>query len=148
MRSKLILVYALFLAVAFGAYACYTHCALKTAKTFYLQVAPLDPLALMSGEYMELSYEFERALKKPYPKTITLYINKDGLATWEPTDTPLVLKTHFNRVRIPHQFYFQEKTGRKYEKSARYVQLKQLPDGRIVIGALADKNFQMIEGEK
>ena len=148
MRNKLLLFYTLLLVLCFGGYAAYTQHALKNAQTFYLQMAPLDPLALLSGEYMELSYEFERALKKPYPKTITLYINKDGLATWEPTDTPLVLKTHFNRVRIPHQFYFQEKTGRKYEKSARYVQLKQLPDGRIVIGALADKNFQMIEGEK
>ena len=60
MRNKLLLFYTLLLGLCFGGYAAYTQHALKNAQTFYLQMAPLDPLALLSGEYMQINYAFEQ----------------------------------------------------------------------------------------
>ena len=75
MRNKLLLFYTLLLVLCFGGYAAYTQHALKNAQTFYLQMAPLDPLALLSGEYMQINYAFEQdvfGINAPV-KQVTLY---------------------------------------------------------------------------
>ena len=145
MRNKLIFLYAICLAVCFGSYAIYTQYALKTAQTFYLQMAPLDPLALLSGEYMQINYAFEQdvfGINAPV-KQVTLYMDERGVAGRAKTDKPLVFQVHHVTVRLPHQFYFKEGTGKKYDKAA-YAQLKRLSDGRILVSGLTDENLNLL----
>lgn len=145
MRNKLIFLYAICLAVCFGGYAIYTQHALKTAQTFYLKMAPQDPLALMSGEYMQLRYAFEEdvfGINAPV-KQVTLYVDERGVAGRAKTDKPLVLQVHHVTARLPHQFYFKEGTGKKYDTAA-YAQLKRLSDGRILVSGLTDENLNLL----
>lgn len=145
MRNKLIFLYAICLAVCFGSYAIYTQYALKTAQTFYLQMAPLDPLALLSGEYMQINYAFEQdvfGINAPV-KQVTLYMDERGVAGRAKTDKPLVIPVHQVTARLPHQFYFKEGTAKKYDTAA-YAQIKRLSDGRILVSGLTDENLNLL----
>lgn len=145
MRNKLLLFYTLLLVLCFGGYAAYTQHALKNAQTFYLQMAPLDPLALLSGEYMQINYAFEQdvfGINAPV-KQVTLYVDERGVAGRAKTDKSLVFQVHHVTVRLPHQFYFKEGTGKKYDKAA-YAQLKRLSDGRILVSGLTDENLNLL----
>lgn len=145
MRNKLLLFYTLLLVLCFGGYAAYTQHTLKNAQTFYLQMAPLDPLALLSGEYMQINYAFEQdvfGINAPV-KQVTLYVDARGVAGRAKTDKPLVIPVHQVMARLPHQFYFKEGTAKKYDTAA-YAQLKRLPDGRFLISALADKDLKLL----
>lgn len=145
MRNKLIFLYAICLAVCFGGYAIYTRHALKNAQTFYLQMAPVDPLAFLSGEYMQINYAFEDnvfGINAPV-KQVTLYIDERGVAGNVKTDKPLVIPVHQVTARLPHQFYFKEGTAKKYDTAA-YAQLKRLPDGRFLISGLADEKLKLL----
>lgn len=145
MRNKLLLFYTLLLVLCFGGYAAYTQHALKNAQTFYLQMAPLDPLALLSGEYMQINYAFEQdvfGINAPV-KQVTLYMDERGVAGRAKTDKPLVFQVHHVTARVPHQFYFKEGTGKKYDKAA-YAQLKRLSDGRILVSGLTDENLNLL----
>lgn len=145
MRNKLIFLYAICLAVCFGGYAIYTQQALKKAQTFYLQMAPVDPLAFLSGEYMQINYAFEQdvfGINAPV-KQVTLYADERGVAGNAKTDKPLVIPVHRITARLPHQFYFKEGTAKKYDTAA-YAQLKRLPDGRFLISGLADEKLKLL----
>ena len=145
MRNKLIFLYAICLAVCFGGYAIYTQQSLKKAQTFYLQMAPADPLAFLSGEYMQINYAFEEdvfGINAPV-KQVTLYVDERGVAGNAKTDKPLIIPVHQVTARLPHQFYFKQGTAKKYDHAA-YAQLKRLPDGRFLISGLADKKLNLL----
>lgn len=145
MRNKLIFLYAICLAVCFGAYAIYTQHALKNSQTFYFKIENRDPLALMSGEYMQLNYSFEWEfiVEKAPVKEVTLYADERGVVGNVKTDKPLVIPVHRITGRLPHQFYFKEGTAKKYDTAA-YAQLKHLPDGRFLISGLADEKLKLL----
>ena len=90
-------------------------------------MAPLDPLALLSGEYMQINYAFEQdvfGINAPV-KQVTLYVDERGVAGRAKTDKPLVIPVHQVTARLPHQFYFKEGTAKKYDTAA-YAQLKRM----------------------
>lgn len=143
MRAKLFFFCACLLAGGLGGYAVSTQRALASARVVYFKTAPVDPRALLSGDYMELSYDFE--VNRPWEKDgpLTLYTDERGIARTEGPGMPLTLAAHFLRYRVPHQFYFQEGTGKKYENAA-YAKAAVLPGGSILLLALTDEDLNVL----
>ena len=144
MRAKLFFLCACLLAGSLGGYAISTQRARTQAHVVYLKIAPIDPRALLSGDYMELSYDFEN-LSRPWERkeSLTLYADKNGVVHVNGTGKPLTLRTHFMRYRLPHQFYFQEGQGKKYENAA-YAKAAVLPNGSILLLGLTDENLNVL----
>lgn len=142
MRAKLFFLCACVLTGILGGYALYTQRALKTADTVYFKIAPVDPRALFSGDYMTLAYDFEgnEGNKK---KDLTLHLNQQQVATLQAEGKPLTVRASGTRYRLPHQFYFQEGTGKKYE-NAVYAQAAVLGNGSILLTGLTDENFNLL----
>ena len=140
MRAKLFFFCACLLAGGLGGYAVSTQRALASARAVYFKIAPADPRALLSGDYMDLSYDFEAG--RPWEKDgpLTLYVDARGIARTEGPGTPLTLKAHFLRYRVPHQFYFQEGMGKKYENAA-YAKAAVLPGGSVLLLDLTDEDL-------
>ena len=144
MRAKIFLGVASGLAVLLGGYASYTQAARKSAPVFYFKIAPADPRALLSGDYMALNYDVKRGLLHENDrKTVTFYALPNGVVQTEKTDQPVEIAYRGRRLKLPHQFYFQEGTGKKYE-TAVYAKMRRLPDGRFLIEALTDEQFNEI----
>ncbi len=142
MRAKLFFLYACLLVGILGGYAWNTSRALKEARIVYFQIAPVDPRALFSGDYMTLAYDFEGNSWKE-KKDITLFVNDQQVAVTQGQGSPLAVKAFGRRYRVPHQFYFQEGTGKKYEKAV-YAQAAVLANGNILLKGLTDENFNLL----
>ena len=134
MRAKLFFLCACLITGILGGYAWNTQRALKDAQTIYFKIAPVDPRALLSGDYMTLQYDFEVNSWRGNRKDITLFVDAQKVVSLQQSSRPL---------RLPHQFYFQEGTGKKYE-SAVYAQAALLPNGRILLTGLTDENFNLL----
>ena len=143
MRAKLFLGVSLLLTVLLGGYASYTQAARKNAPVFYFKIAPVDPRALLSGDYMSLSYDIEnRSDARENP--MLFYAAENGVVQTEKTNQPVKIAYHGWRFKLPHQFYFQEGTGKKYE-TAVYAKMRRLPHGRSSIDALTDEQSNEIK---
>lgn len=114
---------------------------LKTADVAYFQTAPVDPRALMMGDYMTLGYDFERTA--PEGKDAALYIGSDQKVSAEGPGKKITVKYHADRFKIPHQFYFKEGDGDRYAR-AKYVKMRVLPDGRLLALELTDENLNVL----
>lgn len=163
MRAKWFFLVACVLAGFLGGYAVYTQRALQTAQTVYLKIEPVDPRALLSGDYMQLNYDFERPYLAEQGQALVLQVGENKVlylpneaedeaqTTQAPAtqaDTPqrpqtVRIKTLRASYRVPHQFYFQEGTGKKYE-NAVYAKAAVLPNGSILLLGLTDKNFNLL----
>lgn len=146
MRAKIFLGAACLLTVLLGGYAYYTQAARQNAPVFYFEMAPVDPRAMLSGDYMALSYELENAARADLRGrgTLTFYAAPNSVVQAGNTKRPVKIAYHGRRFKLPHQFYFQEGTGQKYENAA-YAQMRRLPGGRFLIDALTDENFNEIK---
>ena len=144
MRAKIFLGVVFVLAIGLGGYAWHTQTARQSAPVVYFKIAPVDPRAMLSGDYVELAYDVERAFSDENDrKTVTFYALPNGVVQTEKTDRPVVVACFERQFRLPHQFYFQEGTGRKYE-TAVYAKMRRLPGGRFVLNALTDENLKEI----
>lgn len=148
MRNKLVLIYCALLCVAFGGLIVKTQRDIQQAPSVYFKIVPVDPRALLSGDYMELAFDFEN-LARPLgfrpgygSKDLTLFVGEDGVVGVNETPSAQTLSLHFNgtRFNVPHQFYFEEGQADKYE-NAVYAKMKVLPGGRLAIAALTDGQF-------
>lgn len=143
MRAKIFLGVAFVLAIGLGGYAWHTQTARQSAPVVYFKIAPVDPRALLSGDYMSLSYDIEnRSDSRENP--MLFYAAENGVVQTEKTNQPVKITYHGWRFKLPHQFYFQEGTGKKYE-TAVYAKMRRLPDGRFLIDALTDEQFNEIK---
>lgn len=148
MRNKGVLIYCVLLCVAFGGLIVKTQRDIRQAPSVYFKIVPVDPRALLSGDYMELAFDFETIARNlgfrpgDDSKDLNLFVGEDGVAGVEQTPSAKTLTLHFNgtRFNVPHQFYFEEGTGETYEK-ASYAKMKVLPGGRLAIAALTDEQF-------
>lgn len=145
MRAKLFFFCACLLAGVLGGYAWNTHRVLSYARIVYFKIAPVDPRALLAGDYMTLTYEVEGS-RWGHKQPLTVYIGPDHIARKEGPGVPLVIKARGLRYRLPHQFYFQEGTGKQYEKAA-YAKMALLPDGSFLIRRLTDENLRPVGGK-
>lgn len=151
MRNKLFFVCVALLCLGMAGWTYRTYAAQKLAYTFYLETVPADPRALFSGDYMDLSYAFERAsARKDAVLCVVQKSGADGSVTQgvltlnAAGDECVRIACKNGRHRVPHQFYFQEGTGKKYE-AARYAAVKKIgKDGLSVVG-LADENLRLIK---
>lgn len=147
MRNKGVLIYCVLLCVAFGGWIIKTEQDIKQAPSVYFKIVPVDPRALLSGDYMELSFNFENVARADFQpgqssKDLILFIDERGVAGVNEIPAAKTLTLHFNgtRFNVPHQFYFEEGTGETYEK-ASYAKMKVLPGGRLAVAALTDEQF-------
>ena len=144
MRGKIFLAAAVVLAVLLGGYAWRTQAARQQAPAVYFKMAPVDPRAMLSGDYMELFYDLERSPEHwENGQAVVFYAAENGVVQTAPTDREVAIFPFESRLRLPHQFYFQEGTGTKYE-GAVYAKMRQLPGGRFLIEALTDEKFNEI----
>jgi len=162
MRAKLFLLVSVLIAAGLGAFAVYTNQAIQKAPRYYFRMRPVDPRALLMGDYMRLSYEVANDV---YTDTLRVYVGENNVVTREKTegaeffDIPVKVKSGENNrnfmvlaharwrspavLRLPYRFYFEEGQGKKYNK-AQYVQLARTPDGRFFVTALADENLHTL----
>lgn len=151
MRNKLFFIVSALLCVGLAGWAYHTYAAQKLAYTFYLETAPADPRALLSGDYMQLGYAFEwEADRKDAVLCAVQKTGADGSVTqgvWTlnaPGDECIRIAYKDGRHRVPHQFYFQEGTGKKYA-SARYAAVKKIGKDKLSVVGMADENLRLIK---
>jgi uncharacterized membrane-anchored protein len=162
MRTKLFFLLTVLTAAGMGAFGAYTHIAIQKAPRYFFRMRPVDPRALLMGDYMRLSYEIANGTDTD---TLRVYVGENNVVTREKTegaaffDIPVKIKSGGKdrerrtlraggwrspaTLRLPYQFYFEEGQGEKYNK-AQYVQLARTPDGRFFVTALADENLQIL----
>ena len=159
MRAKWFFLLSCVLAGFLGGYALNTQRALQTARTVYLKIEPFDPRALLSGDYMQVNYDFERPYLAKQGQPLVLQVGKNDVLSLPAAegketlaaqaDTPqkqpqtVSIKTLGPSYRVPHQFYFQEGTGKKYENAA-YAKAALLDNGSLVLVGLTDENFNLL----
>ncbi len=151
MRNKLFFVFSALLCLGLAGWAYRTHAAQKLAYTFYLETAPADPRALLSGDYMQLRYAFEwEARQKDAVLCAVQKTGADGAVTQgvltlnAAGDECVRIAYKNGRHRVPHQFYFQEGAGKKYE-AARYAAVRKIGKDRLSVVGLADENLRLIK---
>lgn len=125
-----------------------------------LPLAPVDPRALLMGDYMDLDYVLNSDIRRAYTeKDAACAIVKTasepvrGIASFVRFDdgTPLgenefrilFRARDFRVISAAPAFYFQEGQGRFYEK-ARYGRVKARPDGKTLLVALCDEHGEDI----
>lgn len=159
MRAKWFFLLSCVLAGFLGGYALNTQRALQTARTVYLKIEPFDPRALLSGDYMQVNYDFERPYLAKQGQPLVLQVGENDVLSLPAAkgketlaaqaDTPqkhpqtVSIKTLGPSYRVPHQFYFQEGTGKKYENAA-YAKAAVLPNGSLLLVGLTDENFNLL----
>lgn len=157
MRGKIFFCVCLLLCGALAVCAWMTHRMRALSDTFYLEMVPADPRALLMGDYMRLAYAFEnkaerkdaklcvvqetRERKEGERQEITqvgvLKLNAEGAAC-------ITVRYEHGRYRVPHQFFFQEGTGNKYA-NARYAAVRKIGKNTLSVVGLTDKNFNWMK---
>ena len=108
----------------------------------YVEMAPVDPRALMFGDYMTLNYAFELSGDK---KDALLYLDERNILQQKETSgEKFLVKFEQGRYRIPHQYFFQEGQAKKYE-NARYAALKKIGKNTFSLVGLTDENLNLID---
>ena len=156
MRNKLFFIISALLCLGMAGWTYRTYAAQKLAYTFYLEMAPADPRALLSGDYMQLRYAFENKAENKEAKLCAVQktrerkagelqeITQAGVLTLNAEGTEcVVIPYEYGRYRVPHQFFFQEGTGQKYQ-NARYAAVKKIGKNTLSVVGLADENFNWI----
>lgn len=129
-----------------------------------LPLAPVDPRALLMGDYMDLDYTLNneiwrayksggksapseyavvKAEKAPFSRAVSFSRFDDGTPLGE-GEYRVRFKVRGSRVTsAAPAFYFEEGQGRRYER-ARYGRVKIGPGGKTLLVALCDENEQDI----
>jgi uncharacterized membrane-anchored protein len=119
----------------------------------YLQLRPVDPRALMQGDYMALGYAGdiypEDTDGLPASGTLVLKLDENAVATYARRDDGTALRAYEIRInyalhgtRVEYgggRYFFQEGTADAYTP-ARYGVFRVSPEGRAILVALADEN--------
>ncbi len=128
-------------------------------QTVLLDLRPVDPRALMLGDYMTLAYAEERvpsgvSLGTLPPKgAFVMELDANNVASFKRLDdgaglVPSEVKFNYTRTNRAltfgaPRFYFENGMAQDYE-DARYGVFKVAPDGRAILVNLADDKFQII----
>lgn len=157
MRGKIFFFACVLLCGVLAASAWMTNTRHHLAYTVYLEMAPADPRALLMGDYMRLSYAFEDEAQYKDAKLCAVQqtrkrtngelqeITSAGVLTLNAEgDECVTLRFEHDRYRVPHQFFFQEGTGKKYE-NARYAAVRRIGKDTLSVVGLADENFNWIK---
>tara|TARA_R100001143_G_scaffold62176_2_gene64759 strand:- start:99 stop:587 length:489 start_codon:yes stop_codon:yes gene_type:complete len=158
MRSKIIIVLAVFVlgALNYGIYQ--KQKIIDNGETILLELAPVDPRSLMQGDYMRLRYDIERSVSadqlEAHQKRGYMVIrpNENNVAQFlrfyeneALNDQEKLLHFHRqNGVRIvPDSFLFQEGHAKYYEE-AKYGVFKFDNNGNHLLTGMADEDGEII----
>lgn len=157
MRGKLFFIACVLLCAGLSVSAWMTNARRHLAYTVYLEITPFDPRALFVGDYMRLAYAFENKAQQKDAKLCAIQqtrerkngelqeITSAGVLTLNAEGEECVtLRYEYGRYRVPHQFFFQEGTGQKYE-NARYAAVRRIGKDTLSVVGLADENFNWIK---
>lgn len=157
MRGKIFFCVCVLLCGALAVSAWMTYRVRALSYTFYLETAPADPRALLMGDYMQLAYAFEREASGKEAVLCAVQetreckagelqeITQAGVLKLNaPDEECVVIPYEHGRYRVPHQFYFQEGTGRKYA-NARYAAVRKIGKNTLSVVGLTDENFNWIK---
>ena len=140
-----------------------TEQAFASAPAIILETAPVDPRALLMGDYMTLDYvanrEIGRALQQVEapngPDLAVLALDESGLASFsrlyldEPPESLLAneilvrIAPDTGEILGTSRFHFQEGRGQVYE-GARYAQVRVMQKGHCMMEYLLDADRQRI----
>ncbi len=134
---------------------------IRTGKTIYLELAPVDPRALMQGDYMALRFSLAGAIaasqsdahvhrrKNGQFAQAPIVIDARGIATLaNPTlSVPDSIRFRWRDGAVwlgTNAFFFEEGSAQRFE-IARYGQFKLNPSsGEAVLVALADAQLNTL----
>jgi uncharacterized membrane-anchored protein len=133
---------------------------IRSGKTIYLELAPVDPRALMQGDYMALNFSLARGIESSRSEAdrtqhngefqqAAIMIDARGVATLaEPSassNDSIRFRWRDGSVWLgTNAFFFEEGSAERYEV-ARYGQFKLNPSsGEAVLVALADEQLQAL----
>ncbi len=134
----------------------------QDGQTMLLKLRPVDPRALMLGDYMVLGYDraaYPKARKGlPAEGTLILKLDENNVATFarrDNADESGEAELADNEIRVQYalkrgnanfgsaRFYFQEGTAKTYEV-ARYGVFKVSSAGHMILVDLAGENFEIL----
>jgi uncharacterized membrane-anchored protein len=140
-------------------YSVYTkEATLKSGVALKLALAPRDPRALMTGDYMALNTELANQIRrdtsdrsdgfvivKPDERGVSRFIriqsSADGLAL---NELALKFRDRSNGVRVgTDAFYFQEGQAQAFE-SARFGEYRLATNGDLLLIRMLDENLAPI----
>lgn len=142
---------------------------INTGQTIRFEITPRDPRSLIQGDYMVLNYvletqvneanrmlKLEESLKEKDsiiltidPKTNVVFLayplQKDKIPLQaKEIETPLNYNGYNYTLKLPHSYFFDEMTELNYSV-ARYAEFKVSPEGKFILSALLDKDFNTIK---
>ncbi len=118
----------------------------RDGERIYLKLAPVDPRALMQGDYMALRFDIENALQVERAGSVTLRLDAQRVATADPDATGglrLRYRIHQGRPWIgTNAYFFEEGTANRYT-GAKYGEFRlDRGTGEAVLVALTDENLR------
>ena len=133
----------------------------QTGETVFLDLRPVDPRALMMGDFMALRYaeEVSQDLPKDIPPSgqFVLVVGDNKIGTFVRLDNGAPLASNEIKINYIRQkrgvtfgaprYYFQNGTAKIYE-AGEYGIFRIAPSGRAILVGLADENFKKIEAPK
>ncbi|MCL2887770.1 MAG: GDYXXLXY domain-containing protein [Elusimicrobia bacterium] len=163
MRVKLFLLFIFLICAALVYSVWQKESVLKSGKTFYMQLRPVDPRSLMQGDYMALRYAEDSLCLTLDEKNIGHSGNKADLDSVPPeallsdrqaevdqTIKDAILKSKAGKCDIklknnlPSSFFFQEGYAGIYSR-AKYAILKYDGKDTAVLYGLTDENLQELK---
>lgn len=125
-------------------------------RTVFLELRPVDPRALMLGDYMALRYDQDRLseinkVDLP-PKGTLVFREEEGVAKFYSVHADTLNEDEFRLAYVKQKrelnfggprFYFENGTAQDYEV-ARYGVFKVDESGKAVLVSLADANRKII----
>ena len=132
-------------------------------REIFLELAPVDPLSLLQGQYMQVSFAVEREGvpvdegQNFQGKLAVLSLDERGVAKFvgveannDPEPDQVLFRGHLRKMEdyvkleIPQRtFLFKENTEDLYE-SAKYGVFRVGEDGDFILMDLADENLQKL----
>jgi len=130
----------------------------QKGETVLLELRPVDPRALMMGDFMALRYAEEAPSDLPKdlaPKgQFVLKLDKNKIGTFVRVNDGAALRDGEVKINYIKQkrgvtfgaprYYFQNGTAESYE-AGEYGIFKIAPSGRAILVGLADEEFKLIE---
>lgn len=131
----------------------------EDGQTVYLDLRPVDPRALMLGDYMRLRYAEERVPEGmdiddlPPKGAFVMTLNENNVGRFSHLDSKAKIASNqvkFNYTRTNRsltfgapRFYFENGTAETYE-NASYGVFKVSPAGKAILVNLADEEFKTL----
>ncbi|MGB2579903.1 putative membrane-anchored protein [Elusimicrobium simillimum] len=154
MRAKLFLIFSGVIILIFLGMIAQKQYVLAKGKTFYMELAPVDPRSLMQGDYMALNYRINTNTVNPNKKDYVCLIldsksigrHLEDLISEKCTGDAVWLKVYKKRYGYrlaPESFFFQEGYAKLYD-NAKYAVLKADGKGGVVLKDLAGADLKEI----